>query len=87
MFPAVTLWYEHGQTGDGDVVRDASELDGALDRIAALSGPEWPALATMSPLDERFGPVLFPPNTEVSAVLIRQAVHEFVSGHTGDGDA
>jgi hypothetical protein len=57
MIPLI-LWYSHDQT-EGDVARNQDELDAALDRLAALSGPEWPALATVSPLGERFGPVLY----------------------------
>lgn len=54
----LTLWYSPEHT-DGDIARDHRELDAALDRVAALSGPEWPALATVHETGNRFGPVLY----------------------------
>jgi immunity protein Imm1 of predicted polymorphic toxin system len=117
----LTVWYSHDQE-DGDLATTPEQLDASLDRIAALSGPDWPALATVTQVGTRFGPVLyvgfhldrgallyagldapdssytkgegsaegepllymymtsdneFPPNSEVSAALVRQAAHEF----------
>jgi hypothetical protein len=119
----LTLWYAREQEA-GDRAETPAELDSALDRIAALSGPGWPALATVTPAGARFGPVLyvgfheqngallysgeddadgsftrgagsitgepllymnmesdneFPPNSELPADRIRQAVHEFAN--------
>jgi len=54
----MTLWYSHDQT-DGDLATTPKELDASLDRIAALSGPDWPALATVTQVGTRFGPVLY----------------------------
>jgi hypothetical protein len=115
-----TVWYSHDQD-EGDIVTDGPKLDVALDHVAQLARPEWPALATISILDNHVGPVLyvgfhgdqgallyasvedgrhysrgdgssdgepllymymstadeFPPNSEVSAALVRQAAHEF----------
>jgi Immunity protein Imm1 len=51
------LWYSHEQT-EGDIARTHDELDAALDRIAALSGPDWPALATVHQTGNKFGPLL-----------------------------
>ncbi|HEX5404904.1 MAG TPA: Imm1 family immunity protein [Pseudonocardiaceae bacterium] len=115
------LWYSHEQT-EGDIARTHDELDAALDRVAVLSGPDWPVLAEVTQAADKFGPLLyvglhveqgallysgdddedgsyttgsgtqdgepllymqgtsdceFPPNSEVSATLIRQAAHEF----------
>ena len=52
------LWYSHDQTA-GDIAQTHEELDAALDRIAALSGPDWPALAEVTVVDNKFGPVLY----------------------------
>jgi hypothetical protein len=52
------LWYSHEQT-EGDIARTHDELDAALDRIAALSGPDWPAVATVHQAGHRFGPLLY----------------------------
>jgi hypothetical protein len=52
------LWYSREQTA-GDVAETPVELTAALDRIAALSGPDWPALATVTPVGTKFGPVLY----------------------------
>ena len=51
------LWYSHDQT-EGDVARTHDELDAALDRIAALSRLDWPALATVHQTGNKFGPLL-----------------------------
>jgi hypothetical protein len=59
MYLTMALWYVHGQTDDGDVVHDASELDGALDRVAALSSENWAALATMTRINEPIKSVLY----------------------------
>jgi hypothetical protein len=53
----LTLWYSHEQA-EGDTARAHDELDTVLDRIAALSGPEWPALATVNEVGSR-NPVLY----------------------------
>lgn len=53
------LWYSRDQGKDGDVVGTSSELDVSLDRLAALSRPDWPALATVTPVGSRLGPVLY----------------------------
>jgi hypothetical protein len=53
-----TMWYSHEQVA-GDVVGTADELTSALDRVAALSSPGWPALAIVTPMGAKFGPVLY----------------------------
>jgi hypothetical protein len=53
----VEMWYRHGQDG-GDNVMTHAELDAVLDRTAALSRADWPALVTISPIGAQFGPVL-----------------------------
>jgi hypothetical protein len=52
------LWYSPEQT-EGDIVRTHGELDAALDRIAALAGPDWPVLAEVTQLEDKFGPMLY----------------------------
>jgi hypothetical protein len=52
------LWYAYEQT-IGDIVRSHEELDAAIDRVAALAGPDWPALAEVTQLENKFGPVLY----------------------------
>jgi hypothetical protein len=54
----LNVWYSHEQVA-GDVARTADELAAALDRVAALSRPDWPALATVTPVGAKFGPVLY----------------------------
>jgi hypothetical protein len=55
----LTVWYSHDQTGDGDLVHHGAELDAALDRVAALSDTEWPALATISRPNDQASPALY----------------------------
>jgi hypothetical protein len=57
MIPLV-LWYSHEQA-EGEVVRTHDELDAALDRAVALSSPEWPVLAEVTQLDDKFGTMLY----------------------------
>jgi hypothetical protein len=57
MIPLV-LWYSHDQT-DGDVVRTSEELDVTLDKVAALSGPDFPVLAEVTQLENKFGPMMY----------------------------
>jgi hypothetical protein len=52
------LWYSTEQT-EGDVVHTHDDLDPALDRVAALAGPNWPALAEVTRFDNRLGPLLY----------------------------
>jgi hypothetical protein len=47
----LTLWYSNDQV-DGDVVRTHEELDAGIDRVAALAGQDWPALAEVTQLDD-----------------------------------
>jgi hypothetical protein len=54
----LTLWYSHDQA-TGDIARTHAELDAALDRLAALSGPAWPALAEVTQTDNKRGPLLY----------------------------
>lgn len=43
----------------GDVAAASDELATVLDRVAALSRSDWPALATVTPVGAKFGPVLY----------------------------
>jgi hypothetical protein len=52
------LWYSDEQA-EGDIARSHDELDATLDRLATLSRPDWPALATVHTVGNRFGPVLY----------------------------
>jgi hypothetical protein len=45
----LTLWYANDQV-DADVVRTHEELDAGMDRVAALAGQDWPALAEVTQL-------------------------------------
>lgn len=56
---SLTFWYSRDQT-DGDVGATHDELDAVLSRVAALSLPEWPALAQVTQTeDTRSGPLLY----------------------------
>jgi Immunity protein Imm1 len=57
MIPLV-LWYSHEQA-DGDVVQTSDELDAALNKVAALSRPDWPVLAEVTQLENKFGPMMY----------------------------
>lgn len=52
------LWYSHDQKA-GDIATTHAELDVLLDRLSALSTPEWPALAEVTPAASKYGPALY----------------------------
>jgi hypothetical protein len=55
----LTIWYSEDQAEDGDIVRDSAELNAALDRVAALSKVDRPALATISRPNDYSSPALY----------------------------
>lgn len=52
------LWYSDRQTS-ADLARTHDELDAAMDRIAALSGPDWRALGEVTQADDKLGSLLY----------------------------
>lgn len=56
----LTWWYSHDQA-DGVETRTSSDVDDVVNRLAALSGPDWPALAevTRTKDDDLHGPLLY----------------------------
>jgi hypothetical protein len=55
----LTWWYSHDQA-EGDVTRTPAEVDGVLDRLAALSRSDWPALAEVTRAQgDLQGPLLY----------------------------
>jgi hypothetical protein len=55
----LTWWYSHDQA-DGAVTRTPADVDDLLNRLAALSGPDWPALAEVTRAqDDLHGPLLY----------------------------
>jgi Immunity protein Imm1 len=83
----LTVWHAHEQAS-GDTAATPAELDLALDRVASLSRPDWPALATVKPTGSRFGPVLYVGFHQGSGALLYSGDDDPDGSYTlGDGAA
>jgi hypothetical protein len=78
------LWYSHDQS-EGDVARTHEELDAILDKVAALSGPDWPALAEVTLLENTKGPMLGP-GFLLGQGAIYYSGHDYTNGNLTLGE-